>query len=161
MTSCHIFPNLNLEFNLMTRPIQPNSHFKMHLRPSLSPSTKLLRLPISKCLPSHRALSLFPSSTTRSHTNRIFDPIRTPQDLHTLTMLNAADNRTLITLWSAKWCQTCATVTPLVLRLLQEDKVGEAEGGLGYATVEMDSTLIEDLPVRFRVRMGSIVSARM
>ncbi|OAK93444.1 hypothetical protein IQ06DRAFT_236291 [Phaeosphaeriaceae sp. SRC1lsM3a] len=115
----------------------------------LHPSPALLRLP--KPLALHRTFSLFPSSTTRSHTNRIFDPIRAPQDLHTLTMLNAADNRTLITLWSAKWCQTCATVTPLVMRMLQEEKVGEAEGGLGFATVEMDSTLIEDLPVTFRI----------
>lgn len=72
-------------------------------------------------------------------------------------MLNAADNRTLITLWSAKWCQTCATVTPLVMRMLQEEKVGEAEGGLGFATVEMDSTLIEDLPVTFRVCVRSFL----
>lgn len=89
--------------------------------------------------------------TARSHTNRIFDPIRQPNDLHTLTMLNAADNRTLITLWSAKWCATCQTIRPLILKMIEEEKVGEREGGLGYVEVEMDSTLIEDLPVKFRV----------
>lgn len=66
-------------------------------------------------------------------------------------MLNAADNRTLVTLWSAKWCQTCQVVKPLILRLIEEEKIGEREGGLGFAEVEMDSTLIGDLPVTYRV----------
>jgi thiol-disulfide isomerase/thioredoxin len=114
-----------------------------------TPPTKLIRIPITT-LPATRPFSLL-NPTQRSHTNRIFDPIRAPQDLHTLTMLNAADNRTLITLWSAKWCQTCQTVKPLILRLLEEEKLGEREGGLGFAEVEMDSTLIEDLPIVYRV----------
>jgi hypothetical protein len=37
--------------------------------------------------------------------------------------------------------------------MIQEEKVGEREGGLGYVEVEMDSTLIGDLPVQFRVRV--------
>jgi thiol-disulfide isomerase/thioredoxin len=98
-----------------------------------------------------RAFSLL-NPTARSHTNRTFDPIRAPQDLHTLTMLSAADNRPLITLWSAKWCQTCQTVKPIILRLLEEEKLGERDGGLGFVEVEMDSTLIGDLPITFRVR---------
>ncbi|KAF1919550.1 hypothetical protein BDU57DRAFT_427631, partial [Ampelomyces quisqualis] len=110
---------------------------------SLSTSTSTsLRLP--------RRFSILPT-TTRSHTNRVFDPIRQPNDLHTLTMLNAADNRTLITLWSAKWCTTCQAVAPLLRRMLEDEKVGEREGGLGYVEVEMDSTLIGDLPVVYRV----------
>jgi thiol-disulfide isomerase/thioredoxin len=102
-----------------------------------TPPTKLIRIPITT-LPATRPFSLL-NPTQRSHTNRIFDPIR------------AADNRTLITLWSAKWCQTCQTVKPLILRLLEEEKLGEREGGLGFAEVEMDSTLIEDLPIVYRV----------
>ncbi|KAL5113320.1 hypothetical protein ACEQ8H_008815 [Pleosporales sp. CAS-2024a] len=114
--------------------------------------TLLLPKPLTHLFkpPSHRAFSLL-NPTQRSHTNRIFDPIRQPHDLHTLTLLNAVDNRTLITLWSAKWCATCQTIRPLILRMIQEERVGESEGGLGYAEVEMDSTLIEDLPVRFRI----------
>jgi thiol-disulfide isomerase/thioredoxin len=113
----------------------------------LRPFPTILRHPLST-----RPFSLI-NPTARSHTNRLFDAIRQPNDLHTLTMLNAADNRTLITLWSAKWCQTCQTVKPLILRMLQEEKVGEREGGLGFVEVEMDSTLIEDLPVTFRVSL--------
>jgi thiol-disulfide isomerase/thioredoxin len=66
-------------------------------------------------------------------------------------MLSAADNRTLITLWSAKWCQTCQVVKPIILRLLEEEKLGVREGGLGFAEVEMDSMYIGDLPVTYRV----------
>lgn len=36
--------------------------------------------------------------------------------------------------------------------LIEEEKVGESEGGLGFVEVLMDSTLLEDLPVRYRVR---------
>ena len=99
----------------------------------------------------NRNFSLFPSTSNRSHTNRIFDSVRQPQDLHTLTMLNAADNRSLITFWSASWCQTCQTVKPLVKELIEEERVGEREGGLGFVEVEMDSTLIGDLPITYRI----------
>jgi len=86
--------------------------------------------------------------------NRIFDNIRTPNDLHTLTMLSATANRPLITLWSASWCSNCKAVKPLVRDLIEEERVGEAEGGLGFAEVELDSTLIGDLGVKYMVRCG-------
>lgn len=103
----------------------------------------------ARCHPS-RAFS-FLNPTQRSHTNRVFDPVRAPQDLHTLTLLNATDNRSLITFWSASWCQTCQTVKPLIKGLIEEERVGEREGGLGFVEIQMDSTLIEDLPVRYRI----------
>ncbi|KAJ4983159.1 mitochondrial thioredoxin [Stagonosporopsis vannaccii] len=102
-------------------------------------------------IPQARAFSLFPSANNRSHINRLFDNVRQPQDLHTLTLVNAADNRSLITLWSASWCQTCQTVKPLVKQLIEEERVGEREGGLGFVEVEMDSTLIGDLPITYRI----------
>jgi thiol-disulfide isomerase/thioredoxin len=102
-------------------------------------------------IPQRRAFSLFPSANNRSHTNRLFDNVRQPQDIHTLTLLNAADNRSLITFWSASWCQTCQAVKPLVKQLIEEERVGESEGGLGFVEVEMDSTLIGDLPITYRI----------
>ncbi|KAJ4301602.1 hypothetical protein N0V90_003695 [Kalmusia sp. IMI 367209] len=90
-------------------------------------------------------------STTRSNQNRIFDNVRTPNDLHTLTMLSAADNRPLITLWSASWCSTCQAVKPLVKGMIEDERVGEEEGGLGFAEVELDSTLIGDLGVKYMI----------
>lgn len=35
--------------------------------------------------------------------------------------------------------------------LIEQEKVGEAEGGLGFAEVELDSTLIGDLGVKYMV----------
>lgn len=130
-------PNHHNITNTTTLPIRRQK--KMILRPS----TFRLSLPAS------RPFTLFPSS--RAPTNRIFDPVRSPNDLHTLTLLNAADNRALITFWTASWCQTCQAIKPLLRKLIEEEKVGEGEGGLGYVEVMMDSVLIEDLPIRYRV----------
>ncbi|KAJ4351591.1 uncharacterized protein N0V89_006934 [Didymosphaeria variabile] len=91
------------------------------------------------------------ASSTRSNQNRIFDNVRTPNDLHTLTLLSAASNRPLITLWSASWCSTCQTIKPLVKGMIEDERVGEEEGGLGFAEVELDSTLIGDLGVKYMV----------
>jgi thiol-disulfide isomerase/thioredoxin len=106
----------------------------------------VFRIPIAQ---SRR--TLFGASNTRSHQNRLFDSIRRPDDLHTLTLLSGAENRPLITLWSASWCTTCQAVKPLVKSLIEDERVGEAEGGLGFAEVELDSTLIGDLGVRYMV----------
>ncbi|KAF2829491.1 hypothetical protein CC86DRAFT_287062 [Ophiobolus disseminans] len=108
----------------------------------------ILRLP--KPALSKRAFSLL-NPTARSHTNRIFDPVRFPNDLHTLTMLNAADNRALITMWSARHCQACQDIRPLILRLIRDEKLGQREGGLGFVEVEMDAPGIGDLAVQFRI----------
>ncbi|XPS99508.1 hypothetical protein M3J09_008682 [Ascochyta lentis] len=106
-----------------------------------------LRLPT----PPTRPFTLIPSPSTRSNKNRIFDNIRHPQDLHTLTLLNAADNRALITFCSATWCATCRDVRSVLRELVEEERVGEREGGVGVVEVEIDSTLIGDLPVTYRI----------
>lgn len=95
--------------------------------------------------------SFFSTSSPQRAQNRIFANVRTPDELHTLTFTSAIDNRPLITLWSASWCSTCQVVKPLIKSLIEDEKVGEAEGGLAYAEVEIDSTLIGDLPVKFMV----------
>ncbi|KAJ4335266.1 hypothetical protein N0V95_008951 [Ascochyta clinopodiicola] len=119
------------------------------MRPLASLLPRTLRVALPQI--STRPFTLFPSATDRAHTNRLFDNVRQPQDLHTLTLLNAADNRSLITFWSASWCQTCQAVKPLIKELIEEERVGEAEGGLGFVEVEMDSTLIGDLPITYRI----------
>ncbi|KAI4682345.1 uncharacterized protein J4E88_005235 [Alternaria novae-zelandiae] len=116
------------------------------LRPTLLSAIRLNAFPST----SKRAFSLL-NPSSRSHTNRIFDPIRQPNDLHTLTLLNASDNRSLITFWTATWCQTCQAIKPLIRQLIEEEKIGEREGGLGFVEVLMDSTLIEDLPIKYRI----------
>jgi thiol-disulfide isomerase/thioredoxin len=101
---------------------------------------------------SHAQRSYFSTAPPRkAPENRIFANIRTPEELHTLTFLSASDNRPLITLWSASWCATCQAIKPLIRSLIEDEGVGRSEGGLGYAEVEMDSVLIGDLPVKFRI----------
>ncbi len=135
----------SISSKLQTPSIAPPRQLKM--AQLLSKTARTFRLSI----PQARAFSLFPSANNRSYTNRLFDNVRQPQDLHTLTLLNAADNRSLITFWSASWCQTCQAVKPLVKQLIEEERVGEGEGGLGFVEVEMDSTLIGDLPITYRI----------
>lgn len=77
--------------------------------------------------------------------------IRTPEELSTLLLLSASSNRPLITLWSASWCSTCAAVKPILRELIEDEGVGEAEGGIGYSEVELDSVLISDLGVKYMV----------
>ncbi|KAL5385728.1 hypothetical protein DPSP01_004513 [Paraphaeosphaeria sporulosa] len=91
------------------------------------------------------------ASATRSNQNRIFDNVRTPNDLHTLTLLSAAENRPLITMWSASWCSTCQAIKPLVKGMIEDERVGQEEGGLGFVEVELDSTLIGDLGVKYMI----------
>jgi thiol-disulfide isomerase/thioredoxin len=122
-------------------------HPAMILRPS-----PFLSRSIALRIPSYAPCrNLFGASSTRSHKNRTFDSIRRPEDLHTLTLLSAAEHRPLITLWSASWCTTCQAVKPLVKSLIEDEGVGQAEGGLGFAEVELDSTLIGDLGVKYMV----------
>jgi len=39
----------------------------------------------------------------------------------------------------ATWCQSCKVISPLIQELLEKDGIGEAEGGVGFVEVEMDS----------------------
>ncbi|KAI4942131.1 hypothetical protein J4E91_010330 [Alternaria rosae] len=139
------YDDTDLDFFEAQAGIKPPKPAKM-LRPTLLSTLRFNALPST----SKRAFSLL-NPTSRSHTNRIFDPIRQPNDLHTLTLLNASDNRSLITFWTATWCQTCQAIKPLLRQLIEEEKIGEREGGLGFVEVLMDSTLIEDLPIKYRI----------
>lgn len=83
--------------------------------------------------------------------NRVYTSVRTPDEFHTLNLLSSSSNRALITLWTSRTCSSCRVVAQLVRGLIENDGIGEKEGALGYAEVEMDSTLLEDLPMTFMV----------
>ncbi|KAI1370701.1 hypothetical protein F4677DRAFT_451103 [Hypoxylon crocopeplum] len=70
--------------------------------------------------------------------NQIYASVRRPDDFHTYRLLSSSSRMPLITLWTAAWCPTCRAVAPL-LRSVVESGVGEAEGGVGYCTVEFDA----------------------
>lgn len=94
------------------------------------------------------------SATTASRAsskNRIYTSIRAPDELHTLLLLSSSNNRPLITLWTANWCRTCAIVSPILEDLIETDGIGEAEGGLGFAEVELSASTIGDLGITYAV----------
>jgi thiol-disulfide isomerase/thioredoxin len=43
-----------------------------------------------------------------------------------------------LTFWTASYCSTCRTVSPLLQELISSG-VGEAEGGVSFAEIEFDS----------------------
>lgn len=45
----------------------------------------------------------------------------------------------------------CAAVKPILRELIEDEGVGEAEGGIGYSEVELDSVLISDLGVKYMI----------
>ena len=64
--------------------------------------------------------------------------VRKPDDFHTYQLLSSSARTPLITLWTTSWCSTCRVVAPMLQSLI-ESGVGEAEGGVGYCTVEYDA----------------------
>lgn len=82
----------------------------------------------------------FSVTSTSAAKNRIFpNRIRREDELQTLTLMSASSRVPLITMWMATWCQTCKTVSPLLQELIEKEKVGEAQGGISFVEVEMDS----------------------
>lgn len=69
--------------------------------------------------------------------NQIYTSVRRPSDLQTYLMLSSTSRTPLITLWTTSWCGTCRVVAPLLKDVI-ETGAGEAEGGVGYCTVEYD-----------------------
>ncbi|KAF2103524.1 hypothetical protein NA57DRAFT_26114, partial [Rhizodiscina lignyota] len=76
---------------------------------------------------------------------------RAPDELHTLLLLSSSSNKPLITLWTASWCRSCAIVSPLLKELIEDKGVGEAEGGLGFAEIELAASTIGDLGVTYAI----------
>ncbi|KAF2494034.1 hypothetical protein BU16DRAFT_428785, partial [Lophium mytilinum] len=95
-----------------------------------------------------RAFTTSPAALAK---NRLYANIRRPDELHTLLLLSASSNVPLITLWSASWCSACAAVRPVLKELLETEGVGEAQGGLGFAEVELDSVEIGTLGVDYMI----------
>ncbi|KAF2204643.1 hypothetical protein GQ43DRAFT_437716 [Delitschia confertaspora ATCC 74209] len=93
----------------------------------------------------------FSNSSSQAAKNRIYDNVRNPNEFETLNLLSSSSRRPLITLWTASWCTTCQTVKPIIRSLIEEEGVGESEGGLGFTEIELDSVLIGDLPVRYMI----------
>ncbi|KAK5133346.1 hypothetical protein LTR08_007780 [Meristemomyces frigidus] len=82
----------------------------------------------------------FTTTTPTLTRNRIYpDTVRHEDILSTLILFSASTRVPLITLWMTNWCPSCKVVSPLIRELIEKDRVGEAEGGVSFVEVEMDS----------------------
>lgn len=64
--------------------------------------------------------------------------VRNLDQFHTYQLLSSSARTPLLTLWTTSYCSTCRVIAPLLQELV-EHGVGEAEGGVGYCTVEYDA----------------------
>ncbi|KAI4180821.1 MAG: hypothetical protein L6R41_006995 [Letrouitia leprolyta] len=81
----------------------------------------------------------FATSSPQRLKNRIHPPIRSQSELTTLLLLTISSRTPLLTLWTASWCSSCRAIRPHILSLLENDRLGEKEGGVAYAEIEMDA----------------------
>lgn len=77
--------------------------------------------------------------------------VRNPEEFSSLLILSSTNRTPLITLWTASWCSSCRTIKPLLLSLIEDQSIGEQEGGVGYAEVEIDSPTIGPLASQYFV----------
>ncbi|KIN07783.1 hypothetical protein OIDMADRAFT_97260, partial [Oidiodendron maius Zn] len=84
------------------------------------------------------SLRVFSTTRDQRGSNRMFSPVRRPEDFSTYVLLSSTSRSPLLTLWTASYCNTCKHVSP-VLRELISAGVGEDEGGVSYCEIEYDS----------------------
>ncbi|KAL8696812.1 MAG: hypothetical protein Q9201_007465 [Fulgogasparrea decipioides] len=85
------------------------------------------------------------------HAEQVRGVVRSSEELSSLLLLSSTNRTPLLTLWTASWCSSCRTIRPLLLSLIENDSVGEEEGGVGYAEVEIDSPNIGPLASQYFV----------
>jgi thioredoxin-like negative regulator of GroEL len=71
-----------------------------------------------------------------------------------LVSMHTSRRRPLIALFTASWCRTCHEISPIVRGLIEDEYVGLDEGGVGFAEVQIDSPLAEDLGTKYAI--GSV-----
>ena len=85
----------------------------------------------------NRSLS---STSANKSKNRIYPaPIRREDEFQTLTLISASSRVPLLTFWMTTWCQSCKVILPTLQSLIENDGIGEEQGGVSLVQVEMDS----------------------
>jgi len=79
-----------------------------------------------------------------------YPSVRHEDEFETLNLLSASSRVPLITLWTASWCPSCKVVGPLIQDLIKSG-VGEDEGSVSFAEVQLDSPTIGPLMMRYQV----------
>ncbi|CAG8972108.1 hypothetical protein HYALB_00011240 [Hymenoscyphus albidus] len=110
----------------------------------------------------------FSSTKANKEKNRIYNPVRRPDDFQSYLLMSTSSRNPLLTYytnwavsskqtpqphnlkpafvtqpltptqWTASYCNTCRTVAPLIHDLI-ESGVGEEEGGVSFCEVEYDA----------------------
>ncbi|KAK6580685.1 hypothetical protein PZA11_006921 [Diplocarpon coronariae] len=107
--------------------------------------SQILRFPIrlaskTSSKPSTRQFSATKDNQAK---NRIFTSVRRPDEFYSYLSLSTSSRMPLLTFWTASYCNTCRTVSPILQDLIRAG-VGETEGGVSYAEIEYDSMDIMD-----------------
>ncbi|TID26105.1 hypothetical protein E2P81_ATG03877 [Venturia nashicola] len=104
----------------------------------------MIRHSVRLCTP-----RLFSTSHPHLQKNRVYTTIRRPDELSTLLLLSSSSNVPLITYWAMSWQSQGKDV--MVKSLIEDEGVGEAEGGVGYVEVEMDAPTIDNLDIQYGI----------
>ncbi|KAK0609331.1 hypothetical protein B0T17DRAFT_501630 [Bombardia bombarda] len=107
------------------------------MQPVLFPTAKTAAIACTRSRMVSRA-PFSTSSRTLKAPNQVYAPVRNLDQFHTYQLLSSSSRTPLLTLWTTSHCPTCRLVAPLVQGLV-ESGVGEAEGGVGFCTVEYDA----------------------
>lgn len=98
-----------------------------------------------------RQIRTFASSFPQRAKNRIYPtPIRNEEEFSSLLLISASTRIPLLSLWTASWCPSCKIVAPIIRQLIQ-DGVGEEQGSVSFAEVEMDSPLLTGYGLRYGI----------
>lgn len=106
--------------------------------------SRLLNASSRNCLPiTSSSVRNFSSTKETRAKNRIYTPVRRPDDFQSYLLLSTSSRTPLLTFWTASYCQTCRTVSPILEEIITSG-VGEEEGGVSFCEVEYDSQDIMD-----------------
>lgn len=86
-----------------------------------------------------------------NHALTFFSRVRSTDEFSSLVLLSASSHQSLITLWTASYCSSCRVVAPLIRDAIEKDKIGESEGGVAFAQVEVDAPGMGGLGMEYSV----------
>ncbi|KAL2065634.1 hypothetical protein VTL71DRAFT_3304 [Oculimacula yallundae] len=111
------------------------------------PSTRILRISLAlsarKCAYTTIPARHFSTTRDKQAKNRIFTPVRRPDEFYSYLNLSTSSRTPLLTFWTASYCNTCKKVSPILQDLINSG-VGEEEGGVSFCEIEYDSMDIMD-----------------
>ncbi|KAI9050505.1 hypothetical protein LZ554_005667 [Drepanopeziza brunnea f. sp. 'monogermtubi'] len=85
----------------------------------------------------------FSTTKEKQAKNRIYTPVRREDEFQSYLSLSTSSRTPLLTFWTASYCNTCKTVSPILQELVKSG-IGEEEGGVAYCEIEYDSMDIMD-----------------